>query len=142
MDLPVGLLQKSVEEGKVYFFRNDCPIGIKGHMHVCIKVLDKVYLFSVCTSQMATIRKHAELAGISLDTYPSFPKDELNKFDADYTFVNCNDVVECSADEFVEYLESKCIVPMEGVIDDVGMEAIAKGIKLSKTVAAEIQALF
>ena len=142
MDLPGGLLQKSVEEGKIYLFRDDCPIGVKGHMHICIKVIDKVYLFSVCTSQMATIRKHAALAGISLDTYPCFPKDDINKFDADFTFVNCNDVVECSADEFVGYLEAKCIVPLDGVIDDLGMAAIAKGIKLSKTVATEIQELF
>ena len=142
MNLPGALLEKSVEEGKVYFFRDTCPIGVKGHMHICIKIHDKVYVFSSCTSQMATIRRHAALTGISLDTYPCFAKNDINKFDADYTFVNCNDVIECTAEEFTQYLADQTVIPLEGIIDANGMAAIANGIKLSKTVAKEIQDLF
>ena len=142
MELPGVLLEKSVEEGKIYYFRDNCPIGVRGHMHVCIKIHGRVFMFSSCTSQMTTIRRYAALTGISLDTYPCFPKDETNKFDKDYTFVNCNDVIECSADEFTHYLDCQYIVPLDGVIDSTGMSAIAKGIKLSKTVAKEIQDLF
>lgn len=42
MELPNDLLAQSVEEGKIYFFRDTCPIGVKGHMHVCIKIHEKV----------------------------------------------------------------------------------------------------
>lgn len=142
MELPNILLEQSVEEGKLYFFRNDCPIGIKGHMHICIKIHDRIYIFSSCTSQMDTIRRYAALTGISLDTYPCFPKNDVNKFDEALTFVNCNDVYECSAEEFSSYLEAKSVIPFDGVIDADGMSAIARGIKLSKTVAKEIQDLF
>lgn len=141
MQLPGILLENSVEEGKIYLFRDNCPIGVKGHMHVCIKIHDRVYLFSNCTSQMKTIRRHAELTGISLDTYPCFPADNVNQF-KELTFINCNNVFECSADEFVQYLDNQYIIPLGGSISAEGMSAIAKGIKLSKTVAKEVQDLF
>ncbi len=142
MELPGALLEKSVEEGKVYFFRSNCPIGVRGHLHICIKIHNRVFLFSSCTSQMATISRYVRLTGIDPDTYPCFPKNDINKFDEDYTFVNCNDVIECSFDEFTKYLEAQYIVPLDGIIDENGMSAIAKGIKLSKTVPKEIQNLF
>ncbi len=122
--------------------RDTCPIGIKEHMHVCIKRHEKMYFFSVCTSQMATVRRRTELMGMSMDTYPCFAKDAVNKFDEALTFVNCNDVYECSAGEFALLLDDGSVVPFDGVIDSQGMELIAKGIKLSKTVPKEIQDLF
>ena len=142
MELPNDLLAQSVEEGKIYFFRDTCPIGVKGHMHVCIKIHEKVYIFSSCTTQMATVRRRTALMGISLETYPCFKKDEVNKFDADLTFINCNEVYECTNDEFSGYLANQSVIPFDGVIDADGMAAIAKGVKLSKTVAKEIQDLF
>lgn len=142
MELPGNLLEKSVEEGKIYFFRDNCPIGVRGHMHICIKIHERIFFFSSCTSQMNTIRRYAALTGISLDTYPCFSKNDTNKFNEALTFVNCNDVVECTADEFTGYLNSQCIVPLDGVIDSSGLLSIAKGVKLSKTVAKEIQNLF
>lgn len=142
MDLPGALLAQSVVEGKIYFFRDTCPIGIKGHMHVCIKIHDKVYIFSSCTTQMATVRRRTELMGVSLETYPCFKKDRVNKFDAELTFVNCNEVYECTTEEFSQYLADHSVIPFDGVIDAAGMAYIAKGIKLSKTVAKEIQDLF
>ena len=142
MYLPGALFAQSVEEGKIYFFRNTCPIGVKGHMHVCIRIHEKVYMFSSCTTQMATVRRRVELMGASLETYPCFKKDDINKFDADLTFINCNEVYECTTEEFSEYLADQSVIPFDGVIDANGMAAISKGIKLSKTVAKEIQDLF
>lgn len=142
MDLPGELLEQSVEVGKIYFFRDDCPIGIKGHMHVCIKIHDRVYMFSTCTSQLEKIRRYTALTGVSLDTYPCFHRDDTNKFDKEDTCVNCNNVIECSAEDFTSYLTSHYIVPFDGVIDSKGMLSIARGVRLSKTVPKEIQDLF
>ena len=37
MELPDSLIGSSVGEGEKYFFTADCPIGIREHIHICIK---------------------------------------------------------------------------------------------------------
>ena len=41
MDLPASLLGAVVEEGDIYFFTSDCPVGIADHMHICISMQTK-----------------------------------------------------------------------------------------------------
>lgn len=47
-----------MEAGEIYFFTEDSPIGVKKHMHVCIKQMDSVLMFSACT-------RWARLTGIT-----------------------------------------------------------------------------
>ena len=45
MELPEILLSQSITEGALYFFYANCPIGIKEHIHVCIKRNNKLLFF-------------------------------------------------------------------------------------------------
>lgn len=38
MDLPKNLYGSVVQEGDIYFFTSDCPVGIANHMHVCTEI--------------------------------------------------------------------------------------------------------
>lgn len=53
MELPESLLENTIEEQKIYFFTEKALVGIPNHMHVCIKMKDRILLFSTCTSQKA-----------------------------------------------------------------------------------------
>lgn len=80
MELPETLLSQSITEGALYFFYSNCPIGIKEHIHVCIKRNNKLLFFSTCSSQINTALRLAELNGFDTSTYPVFLADNNNEF--------------------------------------------------------------
>ena len=142
MKLPSSLISSTIEENKIYYFTARSPIGIRDHMHICIRKHDKLLLFSTCTSQMDTVYKLAMLQKQDMSTFPCFKKDSTNLFESDYTFVNCNNIISCSQEDFIRYLQDKVIIPFDGVMNDEVMQMIANGVKKSKTVVQEIKDLF
>ena len=93
MELPGSLLGAVVGEGEKYFFTVDCPIGVQEHIHICIKRYNKILLFSTCSSQTDTAFRLAKLRGLDLNTFPVFTRNNVNKFQRDMTYVNCNNVI-------------------------------------------------
>lgn len=142
MDLPEELLLQGVQEGKIYLFSADSAIGIGGHLHVCVRRGDRCFLFVVCTSQMSTISRLIQLKRMDAATFPCFKKDNMNKFDEEFTFINCNEVYECSNAVFIQSLSEKKIIPLDGFIDSSGMDQIVRGLLLSRTIPEEIKKLF
>ena len=131
-----------IEAGEIYFFTEDSPIGVKKHMHVCIKQMDSVLMFSACTSQMGTAYRYYQFRGWDLNTFVCIRKDSINRFREDYTFINCNDVYMCSMAEFEGYVRDGFIHKLSGLITEDQLVSIAKGVHLSKTVPEEIKRLF
>lgn len=142
MDLPISLIGTSIEENKIYYFTSKAPIGIPEHMHVCIRIKGQMLLFSTCTSQTDTVYRLAVLKKWDMNTFPCFKKNAENQFTRDLTFVNCNNIIRCSQDDFADYLKQGVIIPFEGVMNEEAMRLIANGVRKSKVVAQEIKDLF
>lgn len=142
MDIPGELLGSIVGEGEKYFFTVDCPIGIQDHIHICIKKKNKILLFSTCSSQTDTAFRLAKLKGYDLNTFPVFPKNDVNKFTREQTYINCNNVIEISENEFGKMIKGGTVHRLEGQIDELGLQLIANGVKLSPDVEGRIKDLF
>ena len=142
MDLPGDLIGSVVGEGEKYFFTVDCPIGVQEHIHICIKRHNKILLFSTCSSQIDTAFRIAKIRGLDLNTLPVFTKNDVNKFQKDMTYVNCNNVIEVSEVLFGQLIKDGKIHRLDGVMDELSMELIAKGVKLSPDVERRIKDLF
>lgn len=142
MELPESLLENTIEEQKIYFFTEKALIGIPNHMHICIKIKDRILLFSTCTSQMDTVYRLGVLKGWNLDTFPCFKRNEQNKFDRELTFVNCNNIIRCDKSEFMDGLKNRSIIPLDGILSEKDMKMIAEGVRLSIIVPQEIKDLF
>lgn len=142
MELPGSLLGAVVGEGEKYFFTVDCPIGIQEHIHICIKRHNKVLLFSTCSSQTDTAFRLAKLRGLDLNTFPVFTRNEVNKFQRDMTYVNCNNVIEVSEAEFGQLIKDGKVHRLDGKLDELSMTLIANGVKLSPDVERRIKDLF
>ena len=142
MDIPGELLGSIVGEGEKYFFTVDCPIGIQEHIHICIKKKNKFLLFSTCSSQTDTAFRLAKLKGLDLNTFPVFPKNDTNKFTKELTYINCNNVIEISENEFGKLVKEGKVHRLDGQIDALGLQLIAKGVKLSPEVEGRIKDLF
>ncbi len=141
MELPLSLLSDSACEGNLYFFTEKCPIGIKGHIHICIKVGDEYLLFNTCTSQTNTVYNQITFFDVDPNTFPCIKSDDLNKFQRDLTYVNCNDVTLMSKEKFSDYLSKGIIYPLDGIITEEQIQSILKGVHLSKYVSAKIKKL-
>lgn len=142
MELPASLVEEMIAENRIYFFRDDSPVGIPGHMHVCIKKSDRVLFFSTCTSQQDTVLKLHKYRGYDLDSFPCFIQNDVNKFNTRETYVNCNNIVPCDSISFIKYLSNKLIVPFDGKLSDEDMELISKGVLSSHLVPEDIKDLF
>lgn len=142
MELPGSLLGAVVGEGEKYFFTVDCPIGIQEHIHICIKRHNKVLLFSTCSSQTDTAFRLAKLRGLDLNTFPVFTRNNVNKFQRDMTYVNCNNVIEVSEAEFGQLIKDGKVHRLDGKLDELSMALIANGVKLSPDVERRIKDLF
>ena len=142
MDIPAGLVGAAVGEGEKYFFTVDCPIGIQEHIHICIKRHNRILLFSTCSSKTDTAFRLAQLRGLDVNTFPMFTKNDVNKFQREITYVNCNNVIEISEAEFGQLIKDGKVHRLEGTLDDLSMQLIANGVKLSKDVARRIKDLF
>lgn len=142
MDFPEKFLGNLVEEGNLYFFLKDSPIGIPEHIHICIKRNDSFLLFSTCSSQTDPAFRLAQLKGWDMNTFPVFPKNEENKFKKEHTYVNCNNVIEISDTEFGKLIRSGKVRLLDGHISELGLQLIGNGVKLSTEVERRIKALF
>lgn len=142
MELPGSLLGAIVGEGEKYFFTVDCPIGVQEHIHICIKRHNKILLFSTCSSQTDTAFRLAKLRGLDLNTFPLFTRNEVNKFQRDMTYVNCNNVIEVSEAEFGQLIKDGKVHRLDGKLDELSMALIANGVKLSPDVERRIKDLF
>jgi hypothetical protein len=142
MELPESLLGAVVGEGEKYFFTVDCPIGVQEHIHICIKRHNKILLFSTCSSQTDTAFRLAKLRGFDLNTFPVFTRNEVNKFQRDMTYVNCNNVIEVSEAEFGQLIKDGKVHRLDGKLDELSMALIANGVKLSPDVERRIKDLF
>lgn len=142
MDLPSSLMGAVVGEGEKYFFTVDCPIGVQEHIHICIKRNNKILLFSTCSSQTDTAFRIAKLKGLDLNTFPILTRNEVNQFQRNMTYVNCNSVIEISESEFGKLIKEGKVHRLSGHIDELGMSLIAKGVKLSPEVERRIKDLF
>lgn len=127
MELPASLMGAVVGEGEKYFFTVDCPIGVQEHIHICIKRNNKILLFSTCSSQTDTAFRIAQLKGISLNTFPVFTRNDVNKFQKDMTYVNCNKVIDVSEAVFGKLIKDGKVHRLSGHIDELGMSLIAEG---------------
>ena len=99
-------------------------------------------MFSTCSSQTDTAFRLAKLKGLDLNTFPVFPKNETNKFTKEQTYINCNNVIEISENEFGKLVKEGKVHRLEGQIDALGLQLIAKGVKLSPEVEGRIKDLF
>ncbi len=142
MEIPSCLMGAVVGEGEKYFFTTDCPIGIQEHIHICIKRHGKILLFSTCSSQTDTAFRLARLKGFDMNTFPVFPKNDVNKFTKEQTYVNCNNVIEISESEFGKLIKDGKVHRLNGIIDALGLQLIANGVKLSTEVERWIKELF
>lgn len=142
MEIPNSLIGNVVEEGAKYFFTVDCPIGIQEHIHICVKHHKKILLFSTCSSQTDTAFRIAKLKGYDMNTFPVFSKNEVNKFTKDHTYINCNNVIEITESEFGKLIKEGKIHRLSGTIDALGLQLIAKGVRLSTEVERRIKDLF
>lgn len=142
MELSESLMGAAVGEGEKYFFTVDCPIGVQEHIHICIKRNNKILLFSTCSSQTDTAFRLAKLKGLDMNTFPVFTRNDVNKFQKDMTYVNCNNVIEVSETEFGKLIKEGKVHRLSGHIDELGMSLIANGVKLSPEVERHIKDLF
>lgn len=142
MELPDSLLGAAVGEGEKYFFTVDCPIGVQDHIHICIKRNNRLLLFSTCSSQTDTAFRLAKLKGLDMNTFPIFTRNDINKFQKEMTYVNCNNVIEVSELEFGRLIKEKKVHLLSGHIDELGLSLIANGVKLSPEVERRIKDLF
>ena len=142
MDLPARLIGAVVGEGEMYFFTVDCPIGIQDHIHICIKRHNRILLFSTCSSQTDTALRLAQLKGFDMNTFPMFTRNKVNKFQKDITYIDCNNVIEVEEAEFGKLIKEGKVHRLEGKIDALGLELIAKGVKQSTIVERRLKDLF
>lgn len=139
MDIPVSAYGATVAEGKMYFFKSDCPIGISDHIHVCIKRGDTVFLFATGSSQVDKARLRAKVLNYDLNTYPIFPKDETNKLNKDQTYIDCNNPIEITHNEFSNLLKDDKIYELPGHFDAASLAIIIRGVKCSTLVEQRIK---
>ena len=77
-----------------------------------------------------------------MNTFPVFTRNDVNKFQKDMTYVNCNYVLEISENEFGRLLKEGKVHRLSGRIDDFGLSLIANGVKISPEVERRIKDLF
>jgi hypothetical protein len=142
MELPDSLLGTVVGEGEEYFFTSDCPIGVQEHIHICIKRNDRLLFFSTCSSQTDTAFRLAKLKQLDMNTFPIITRNDVNKFQKDMTYVNCNTIIEVSVSEFGRLIKEGKVYRLSGRIDELGLSLIANGVKLSPEVERRIKDLF
>lgn len=143
MELSAEAIGRFVAEGHIYDFKQNCPIGIPAHMHVCIKHNDRYLIFSTCSSQVTKSIQLAQRRGYNINTYPVIAPDDSNHL-TELTYINCNQVWEMSEKEFGELYKEAKISDTKGggQMDEKAMALIVNGIKLSTEIPDDIKELF
>ena len=141
MDLPTSLYGATVAEGKMYFFKSDCPIGVKDHIHVCIKRGDTIFLFATGSSQIEKAIRRAELLKYDLNTYPVFTATVTNQLKNPQTYIDCNRPIEVTHEQFIELLKTGKVYELSGVFDSASLSLIINGVRCSTLVEERIKNL-
>lgn len=141
MEIPSSLYGKTVAEGKMYFFKSDCPIGVKDHIHVCIKRGEKIFLFATGSSQVEKAIKRASILGYDLNTYPVFTANNINQLKKPQTYIDCNRPIETSHEEFSKLLKNDQVYELPGIFDLKSLSLILAGVRCSPLVEERIKQL-
>ncbi len=141
MEIPASAYGATVTEGKMYFFKSDCPVGVSDHIHVCIKRGDTVFLFATGSSQVEKAIRRAEVLNYDINTYPVFHSNDINKLTKDQTYIDCNSPIEISHDEFSNLLKNDKIYELTGYFDANSLAIIINGVKRSSVVEQRIKNL-
>lgn len=139
MEIPVSAYASTVTEGKMYFFKSDCPVGVSDHIHVCIKRGDTIFLFATGSSQVEKAIQRARVLNFDLNTYPVFTSNGTNMLNKDQTFIDCNNPIELTHTEFSKLLKNNKVYEMSGHFDANSLAIIIKGVKCSTVVEQRIK---
>lgn len=139
MEIPASAYGATVTEGKMYFFKSDCTVGVKDHIHICIKRGDTVFLFATGSSQVEKAKKRAEVLHYDINTYPVFHSNDTNKLNKDQTYIDCNRPIEISFADFSDLLNDDKIYELPGHFDSNSLAIIINGVKRSTVVEQRIK---
>lgn len=139
MELPASLYGATVTEGNKYFFTSDCPVGIKDHIHICLKRGDTVFLFATASSQVEKAKRRAAILGYNPKTYPVFLADEINQLRKAATYIDCNNPVEISHKEFAGLMQKGLVHELAGNFDSQSLNLIIEGVMCSSLVENRIK---
>ena len=138
MEIPASLLGAVATEGEIFFFEKGCPVGIENHPHVLVRHNGNYLFLNTCSSSLDTAIRLARIRRWDNRTYPVISKSAVNKLMRD-TYVNCNEFVELTEDEFGN-LTRQGLIHREvggGTIPESDMIRIREGIDLSINISDE-----
>ena len=138
MEIPASLLGAVATEGEIFFFEKGCPVGIENHPHVLVRHNGNYLFLNTCSSSLDTAIRLARIRRWDNRTYPVIFKSAVNKLMRD-TYVNCNEFVELTEDEFGN-LTRRGLIHREvggGTITEADMIRIREGIDLSINISDE-----
>ena len=138
MEIPASLLGAVATEGEIFFFEKGCPVGIENHPHVLVRHNGNYLFLNTCSSSLDTAIRLARIRRWDNRTYPVISKSAVNKLMRD-TYVNCNEFVELTEDEFGN-LTRRGLILREvggGTITEADMIRIREGIDLSINISDE-----
>ena len=138
MEIPASLLGAVATEGEIFFFEKGCPVGIENHPHVLVRHNGNYLFLNTCSSSLDTAIRLARIRRWDNRTYPVISKSAVNKLMRD-TYVNCNEFVELTEDEFGN-LTRQGLIHREvggGTITEADMIRIREGIDLSVNISDE-----
>lgn len=141
MKIPVDLFVSAIEEKKIYYFSSTKINTNEPHYFICIKKTDNdVLIMSCCTSKFETVRKFVESRCLPFETLVWItPSDLNNPFTMD-TYVNCNDTIPFTIEEFRIMYDSDSITS-SGEISLNHYSQILTGIHKSPMIDDEIKEL-
>ena len=88
----------------------------------------------MCTIATAKVQRNYNCYNVYFNECLQFTKEQ--------TYINCNNVIEISDSEFGKLIKDGKVHRLEGRIDELGLQLIAKGVKLSPEVQGRIKDLF
>lgn len=138
MEIPASLLGAVATEGEIFFFEKGCPVGIENHPHVLVRHNGNYLFLNTCSSSLDTAIRLARIRRWDNRTYPVISKSAVNKLMRD-SYVNCNEFVELTEDEFGN-LTRRGLILREvggGTIPEADMIRIREGIDLSVNISDE-----
>ena len=138
MEIPASLLGAVATEGEIFFFEKGCPVGIENHPHVLVRHNGNYLFLNTCSSSLDTAIRLARIRRWDNRTYPVIFKSAVNKLMRD-TYVNCNEFIELTEDEFGN-LTRQGLIHREvggGTITEADMIRIREGIDLSINISDE-----
>lgn len=141
MELPALAIGANVAEGEIYFFSEQCPVGVPDHPHVLIKHKENYLFLNTCSSTLLTSIKLAKARNWPIDSYPVVRKNDVNRL-TDDSYVNCNEFVELTEEKIGEYYKAGYIHRERGggVMEEADMIRIRHGIKISLNITEEDKA--